>query len=279
MKSLLFSILLFINCTDKVTSKIVEEEKILLPKKNKFKIATLEWSPYVGTEIEKYGYVYQIVKRSLEEEGIEVEIEFYPFARILNLVNTGEISGYFPEYHSVENEKNFYYSNAFPGGDLLFLKKKERQINIKTSNNKIDFQSLKEYKIGVVRGYLHTPEFDEAIKFLNIQETASDLMNLKKLFMGRVDLIEIDPNVANYLSQNSMKQFTNAANAFEVVEPKMDYKDLFLCIPRSDKNGKKLLNKFNSGFEKLKSRGEIEKILKEFNFKEGRYKGKKHGRE
>jgi len=65
---------------------------------------------------------------------------------------------------------------------------------------KIRYNSLKylaPYRIGVVNGYVNTPELDRA-DFLKKDGVTNDLQNIRKLVRGRVDLILEEKNLMDF---------------------------------------------------------------------------------
>lgn len=272
MKILKFSlILLFLFCSKEETqtthNTIESEGSKKLKTSNVVRLGTLEWQPYIGTDLPNNGYVFELVQKAFENESMKVEIEFYPFARLFPLVDAGELDGYFPEYWNEELSKTYDYSAPFQGGDLGFMKLKEQDFSFKPKANMQDFHSLKDLKIGIVRGYTNTAAFDSA-NYLQKEETSADLNNLKKLLFRRVDLILIDPNVANYLIETNLSQYKDK---FEYLEPSLEYKPLYICFRKRE--NKTFLKKFNQGLQKLEANGEVKKILEKNYFINGRYVG------
>lgn len=270
MKTLKFSLLAILLFCSKETQQELEtklqDSQIKKTKpSNLVRLGTLEWQPYVGSDLTNYGYVFELVQKSLELEGLKTEIEFYPFARLFPLMESGELDGYFPEYWNEDLAKTYDYSDPLPGGDLGFMKLKKQKFDFTPQANMQDFHSLASLKIGVVRGYTNTRAFDSA-NYLQKEETASDLNNLKKLLFNRIDLILIDPNVANYLIQTNLP---NKKELFEYLEPSLEYKPLYVCFKKSEK--KLFLKKFNEGLKKLESTGELKNILEKNHFVNGRY--------
>lgn len=237
-------------------------------------LATLDWQPYVGQDLPNKGYVYQLIEQIFAEQGLTVNIQFLPFARIISLAASGQIDGYFPEYMNEDNAKTFFYSDPYPGGDVGFIKLTKSQMNVKTEKNMVSFTDFSNLQIGVVRGYINTAAFDSA-GYLAKQETGSDLLNLKKLLFGRIDLAFIDPNVASYLISTSVepafKQATSSS--YQFIDPGLEYKELFTCFPRGVKKSKRLLKAFNEGLQTLQQSGELDKILLDNGFRNGRYSG------
>ncbi len=256
--------------------QIVKEESVLNKHSEtkekldstKIILTTLDWQPYIGRDLPNYGYVYQIVKYAFEKKGYKVEIRFLPWARTMNLALNGEADGYFPEYYNSELEKDFYFSDPFPGGPVGFYAREDIQYKFQTEYNMKNFYALTPFKIGIVRGYTNTKYFDEA-NYLNKDETTDDLSNLKKLYYNRVQLIFIDPNVAKYLIQSYLIQrYPDYNEKTYFMRPELEYKPLYVCINKKVKNAQKKINDFNEMLSYLKKEGLLKQILKNANFDE-----------
>ena len=90
--------------------------------------------------------------------------------------------------------------------------------------DKISFSSLKDlipYKIGVVRGYVNTKEFDAA-DYLNKDEANDDLTNFRKLLKNRVDLVIADKFVGKYVMETNL---ADDVDKIEFIEPPLENKD------------------------------------------------------
>ncbi|GAB6162114.1 transporter substrate-binding domain-containing protein [Desulfothermus naphthae] len=217
----------------------------------KILLLTLNWSPYVGEEFPNNGSVYLLVKKAFEKMGYLVEIEFKPWNRVIAIARKGKVDAFFPVYYSKERTKYFYMSNPVFGGPIVFLTRREYPI---THRN---IEALKTYRIGLVKGYVNTEEIDQA-NFLKKDFAPNDLINIKKLIKGRVDLIVIDKYVAYYLIK---KYFPNHISKLKVLSPSIEYKNLYVCFPKKRKNSKKLLQDFNTGLSQLKKDGTVDKIF------------------
>ena len=108
-------------------------------------------------------------------------------------------------------------SNSFAEGPLVFCKKKGADVSYKT------LQDLKPYRIGVVRGYVNTPEFDAA-DYLRKDIANSDELNLRKLLKGRVDLVVIDKFTAQHILSTAIPE---GVDAIEFLEPHLQEKPLY----------------------------------------------------
>ena len=125
-----------------------------------------------------------------------------------------------------------------------------------------DFTGFSDMQIGMVMGYINAVAFDAA-EYLVIQESGSDLLNLKKLLCERIDLAFLDPNVANYLISTSVETFFKQATrtSYQFIDPGLEYKELYICFPRVVQKSSKLSMSFHEGLQKLNHPGVLDKIL------------------
>jgi ABC-type amino acid transport substrate-binding protein len=227
-----------------------------VPEKNIIKLATLDWPPYVGQGLPQYGFTTAIISEAFKRAGYEVKVEFMPWARVLQDTEAGKYDAAFPEYYSDERAAAFFMSDPFASGPLGFYKRKADKITY------TKLEDLKPYRIGVVRGYINTPEFDAA-DYLQKDEANSDEQNLQKLFAGRIDLIVIDKFVAQYLIETSVPE---AIGALEFMEPPLLDQSLYVIFPRGIAGSEEKLQAFNTALKTMREDGTLERILEEYGF-------------
>ncbi len=230
-------------------------------------LASLEWLPYIGSGLEQSGYVYQLAKRAFAASGYELRVTYYPWARALHLARKGQVNGLFPEYYSESRENEFVFSSPFPSGPVSLFKRSGSQPEFKTDPRQNQEQALRElsqYRFGVVRGYVNTKALDNA-DFLRREEARSDELNLRKLQFGRVDLVAIDPYVAQYLLSTTLSKSTVK---LERMQPALERKTLHIAFSRRAENHQELLTAFNAGLKSLRDSGELEALLREYAFDE-----------
>jgi polar amino acid transport system substrate-binding protein len=114
----------------------------------------------------------------------------------------------------------------------------------------------------------------EALKKGNLKtfEVPTDETNFRKLLAGRIDIFPNDPIVGydqihDIFSDEEAKLFTTHPKEFE-------FSTMNLIISRNCKDGPLFLKKFNSGLEKLKKSGALEKMQQDL--KMGKYKKQKN---
>jgi len=223
-------------------------------------LATLEWPPYIGTSLPHDGYVAEIVVEAFKRSGYQTDIQFFPWARAVHTIEVGSRDGLFPEYFSKDRAKQCVFSNPFLGGPVGFYKRKDTRISFNGNPQKElekVLKGLRQYKFGVVRGYINIADFDAATYLTKI-EADSDESNLKKLHVKRTDLIFIDKFVASYIIKT--KHFEMLAD-LEFMEPPLEQKLLYICFSKQSAGYQEKLKAFNRGLRSIKSDGTIKKII------------------
>ncbi len=222
----------------------------------KIVLASLNWEPYIGSNMENNGYVAELVREAFKRKGYDLEIKFMPWARVIKKAKDGSFDGYFPEYFAEELKNNFKVSTPFPGGPLGFYK---------IRGTEIKFNSIKDltpYRIGVVRGYVNTKEFDEA-DYLKKEEVKEDLLNFRKLFKKRLDLVVADKFVGKYVVS---KILPTKLQELEFVDPPLENKDLYVCISKKTPNSGEKFKALEEGLKEITADGTVQKILKKHGF-------------
>ncbi len=202
------------------------------------KLSSLDWPPYTGTTLSDKGASAAVVKAAFEAAGYKVQIDFFPWERAVAMAkdsNSG-YAGYFPEYYSADNAKEFLYSDAIGNGPLGLAQNLSAPIQFATLDD------LSKLKIGVVQGYLNTEAFDQRVANgrIKVEEVVADVQNVKKLEAKRIAAAVIDSNVLHYLLK------TDAASAKGKVDMHstlLEDKKLFICFrkgPQGDEYAKAL---------------------------------------
>lgn len=217
------------------------------------RLATLDWEPYVGQTLKDKGFNTAIVTEAFRRAGYQVKIDFLPWDKAIEEAKKGAYDAVYPEYYSKERAQDFEYSYFFSNSLLVFYKKAQANITYK------NLRDLATYRIGVVKGYINTDEFDNAT-YLKKVECESDEDNLRKLLKGEVDLIVIDKLVAQYLIDTKIPE---AKGKLAPLEPPLTIHNLFVIFPKS-KNpaSKKLATEFNRAFESMDKDGTVKAIMR-----------------
>ena len=235
-------------------------------------MATLEWPPYIGEELCNKGWVFQFTVALLVHKGYQVNVHFYPWARSVKMVETGQMDILFPEYFIEDSSPSdvipgkkrrelLAQSNKFPGGNISFMKRKNDDVAFDGNLNKLRGQT-----IGVVRGYQNTPEFDAMMdaKLINVINAVDELQLMKMLIAKRVNLIIGDPLVFRYSVNYSDLTTSNKMallDGVEEVTPAIKYNHLYFAVSIESPYWRTVLDDINLGLIEFDVEGETSRII------------------
>lgn len=216
----------------------------------RLQLSTLNWEPYIGDKLTEQGYVARLVREAFSESGYTPQFSFFPWARVVYMANRAEYAGFFPEYYSETRAEKFLFSDPFPAGPLVFFKKKGFAIQYDS------LEDLKPYKIGVVRGYVNSEEFDKSDHLEKI-EGVNDLTNFRKLLSGWLDLVVADQYVGQYILKTYL---TDRKDEVEVLYPVLEEKQLYLCLSKDYPNAAEIMDRFNQGLKRMQDSGRLRRV-------------------
>ena len=223
----------------------------VLAGKLRITMATLDWEPYVGRHMKNQGSIAVIVKEAFKRSGIDLQIQFHQWSRVVGLAKKGLVDGYFPEYYADSITSYARFSDPIPAGPLGFFKLKDAKIEFST------LKSLTGYRIGIVKGYINSKEFDMA-DYLEKHPVKDDLTNLKLLLAHRVDLVVADKFVGFYLAN---RHLPDQVADIEFMPRILENKDVYVCVCNTLKSQAYLLNAFNRGLASMRVDGTLDLFL------------------
>ena len=205
-------------------------------------------------------------------QGYSVTVHFLPWARAVKEVESGNIDILFPEYYIEPEAPSDIYkgkkrldflslSRAFPGGEIAFMKRRDSKVSFNGN-----LKALVGERIGVVRGYQNTPEFDRMMDAgqFNILPAVNDLQLAKLLYARRVNLILADPKVLFYTvrhSNESNKKINQMLNNMEPVTPTLDYKYLYFALSKGKSSWQQTMKDINEALVNFDHTGELQNII------------------
>ncbi|WP_186647151.1 extracellular solute-binding protein [Fluviispira vulneris] len=226
--------------------------------------STSEQEPYIGSKLENNGYAASIVSEAYRRMGYKVKFEIYPFVRAKFLAENGKVDGLIPSNCDKTSEKNFSFSDPFPGNKLVILKKKSFKIDVNINPNSLKetLKKLNKYSFGVIRGTSISPEFDSA-NFINKQESVNEIQLIDKLMHDRIDFAVLDKfTVADLIA----KERPNYIGKIDVLKPEIAKNPFHIAFSKKNPGYKKLQIDFNRGLKLIANDGTLEKIMQDFGF-------------
>jgi polar amino acid transport system substrate-binding protein len=214
-----------------------------------------EWPPYLGEQLPHRGVASRIVAEAFALQGIEVQWEFHPWARALQLAASGQRSGSAVWMHSQERDADFFFSDPVMESANVLFYRKDYTFDWKTISD------LQDRRIVATRGYFYGEAFEEAEANgqLQVSRVTNDEIAFRQLLAGRIDLFPID-KVVGYATLN--KGFSPAEQARLSVHPTpLTADSLHLVLSRQIAGNAELIERFNLGLEQLRDSGKIAQYL------------------
>lgn len=223
--------------------------------KKNIEIVTTEYPPYYGSDLQNKGFITEIVVTAFDRSGYDTTIRFLPWQRAFDGTKAGKYTVLYTMWYRKEREKWFEFSDALPANEVGFFKRVGDDISF---NN---FEDLKPYTIGVVRGYVNPPGFDEA--GLTTEVVDNDALNLKKLLRGRIDLVLIDKIVGQHILNIN---HTQRKHEVEWMKPPIRVESQHLVVSKRASDSREILDKFNRGLAAVIADGTVTKIMRKHGF-------------
>ncbi len=227
--------------------------EILAYAETKIVFATMESAPYQSEHMENQGFLVEISKESFKRVGYDLEIRFVPWKRAMSEAKFGKVDGVLGAWYNVERTKSFEYTEFIGKSTLIFIKRKSQNIEYNT------LKDLKDYRIGVVRGYTYTDEFDKAA-FLKKDIVPTTEQNLLKLIHKRIDVTPDIEEVVHYIIKSKIPEYLGSV---ESVGKPLKVHLIYNIISKKNPASKKIAQDFNIGLKMMKEDGTYDDILKE----------------
>lgn len=201
------------------------------------------WSDYGGSQVTERA---QLV---LETLGYKVPIVFVPWARALKMTEQGKFAALSGVFFSEQRNKTLAFSEPITTTDIVFFKLKSSDISYDGNLNR-----LKKLRIGIVRDYIYSNEFDQA-DYLSKMIALNPGNNIQLLLSGRVDLIVGSRKAIEFLLAN---KFADSSRLIESLPIPLKTTSVYVAFSREYAGYELLLEDFNSTFARLKKENAFE---------------------
>jgi len=219
-----------------------------------------EWPPYLSQALPNGGFATKIITEAFFEQGINVEIGYYPWKRSYNYALTGKDpagktwNGTMVWVHTDDRAKSFFYSDAVVvDEEVLFY----------LSKSPLHWKSVSDLEGKTLGGTAHTayPAFEKAEKQgrLTIQRGGNYDTLLKRVYNLKIEAAPIVKQVGLYylkhnFSPAEQKQFSYSPTVIE----KRYY---HLILSKNVEGNAELMEAFNKGLAQLHRSGRYKQLL------------------
>ena len=217
----------------------------------KLLIAGDNFPPYLDKTMEGKGWAWQIASLALNKANISHQLEFAPWARIMESTALGKHwHAIFPAYYSKARAEKFIYSDPIIQTQLgLFKLRKNSDIVFDN-----DFKNLRPYLIGNCRNCAVREDFDNDLS-LNVVLTPNLESGIKMLLHERIDVLIGNFHVSQLKIKHMLEQDRSYGLTIEDVEfiqPIIQEKPLYLAISKSVKGHQESIKKFNEALAEVR---------------------------
>jgi polar amino acid transport system substrate-binding protein len=221
-----------------------------------------DYPPFTFGDDQNAGLLTEIVRESFKLTHVDVEFVTVPNNRAITGLLRGLYDGSYGWAHSPERDSKLLYSTApIYSLRIVFFQKNGNEITWKS------LEDLTKYRIGVTLGNYYSNEFDALVKSGKFfaDPVNDDVVNLKKLALGRIDLFPIDQDVGQYLA----KRYLTKADQQKIM---MQHKAIvvipvYLVVRRDLSHAREICDRFDQGYQQLASSGRLQKMLDAFRSK------------
>lgn len=220
-------------------------------------LCTLNWEPYYGENLPRDGFFTEIVRTAFERAGHSVTVEFMPWARAMLEVEQGDRDVLLGAYYNEERARTYIASEPIYTDAVGLVALEELGVSRFDS-----LRALSDYVIGHGRGYSVSEAFDNA-DYLDKEPEESQVLNLRKLYAGRIDLIAGSFTSIRYLANDA----GHDVDRLVFLEPPLNENTLHIMVSRAIPDGEELLADFHEGLREIRADGTYGRILEEMGYR------------
>lgn len=156
------------------------------------RIATGEFPPYATASRPDQGLALAVVRRAFELVGRSVQFHFLPWPRALAETRDGRWDASAHWGATPERRRDFLLSDNLYTERWLLLHRRAMTMDWRS------VEDLRPYRLGLVPEYTYTPELWQAARSgqLRYEQPRNDVVSLRMLLLGRIDVLPLDRNVA-----------------------------------------------------------------------------------
>lgn len=216
----------------------------------------------MGSDLPHLGVQAHIVEAAFSHSNINVEFAFYPPVRVFEYARTGQLDGLVGWVHSTDREALFTFTEPYLESPLVFFHHKHIPFDWQ------EMADLKGHTVGLVTKNHYGQAFHQAAerKVFDIEYTALDEANFRKLYIGRITLFPYN----RYAGYNVLSKNLPKAQARMITHhPKpLKHSAYHVLISKQTNKHQALAKKFNEGLKAIRQSGLYNTILRQHNMNE-----------
>ncbi len=224
-------------------------------------LATVEFPPFhYGEGGRVAGFITETVEVTLRRMGYEPQIDIYPSKRGKHLAKTGKLAGIFAFTKKPERLQNYHFTRSLGTIRDVFFKRKGEDITWE------ELADLQPYLIGATETYNYAPVFLAAVGVgaINTDMVVSqkpEVLHLRKLVAGRIDLAICEISLCNFIIAKSAPEFDRIDFIDKAIGP---VRTFHMGISRNWPDAARLTREFDAALSDLQAEGVIAEIHRRY---------------
>ena len=218
-------------------------------------LVTTEYPPFSVEAAPDGGAFVAALRLALRDTDWQLDVRTVPWARVPLEVAHGGVDGVLICWPKDISELGLLPSEPFFESRLGFFVRKVDGPVID-----VDLETLRGKSVGTVRGYAYPDKLDAA--GVVRAEVSSDLLNLKKLAIGRVDLAVLERATGDYLL--ATPEMAALRNRLVWKGPAFSLLPLYLGVVPGRPATQRLLADVNRGLEQIRRDGTLNHLAQRY---------------
>jgi len=217
-----------------------------------------DYPPFIGPQLPYGGLLSRVVAEAFRLS--DVDVKFVPVSsnRAITGVMMGLYDGGFGWAHAADRDRKLLYSdNSIYTFRMVFFQRRGDDHPWKT------LADLAPLQIGTTLGDHYSDEFSalQETSKLHVQVAASDLNNMRKLLVGRIDLFPMEEEAGKLLIQGALTPAEQ--NLLSCQSVAISAVPTFLVLRRTLPRAQELIERFDRGYRQLLESGRLAKMMEE----------------
>src|SRR5471030_236325 len=217
-----------------------------------------DYPPFIGPQLPYGGLLSRIVTEAFRLGDVDVKFTPVSSNRAITGVMMGLYDGGFGWAHAADRDRKLLYSdNSIYTFRMVFFQRRGEDHPWKT------LADLAPLQIGSTLGDHYSDEFSalQENNKLHVQVAASDLNNMRKLLVGRIDLFPMEEEAGKLLIQSALTPTEQNLLSYQGVP--ISAVPTYLVLRRTLPRAQELIARFDRGYRLLLESGHLAKLMEE----------------
>ncbi len=220
------------------------------------KMATDQWPPYYGENMQNQGPISEISRQVLNKLGYQLNISFTPWKRALEHTRKGKYHAVLGAYTNKERSLYFWNSDPILSSFVVLFG------HIDNKKSVPDLDALNNQRVCIINGYYYSDEFTNN-NFISKVKSNSLRHCFERLIAQRVDYVVADKLVGQALINEQFPAYKNQITTLPLV---IAQGTIHILWSKQIPENLKLNVLFNNELQRLKESGEIDLIWQKYGF-------------